>query len=250
MNNTMSAQLSLRQVGFNYGHRFRQGDSNSNNHNNRPDDKDDSFQFYLSEVSVQRGEKIAITGPSGSGKTTLLYLIAGILLPQRGDILVADTAINQQSERWRRQFRASQIGMVFQSFELLEYLSVLDNILLPLRLMPKMRVADYRSRAMILARQTGIEDKLYRRPAQLSQGEQQRVAVCRALICKPQLILADEPTGNLDANNKLRVVDLLLRQCDEIGASLLMVTHDESLIDRFDRTCTIEQLLTTPGTAP
>ena len=226
--------LTLHQVSFRYAHTAQQTEERSA----------DAFRLRLANFSVQPGETVAITGPSGSGKTTLLHLIAGILLPEQGDILLADTALNRQSERSRRQFRASRIGMVFQSFELIEYLSVLDNILLPLRLAAGSRpTRQLRSRAMILARATGIEHKLQRRPAQLSQGEQQRVAVCRALICSPPLILADEPTGNLDPASKQRVVDLLLQQCAQIGTAVLMVTHDHSLIARFDRHHSIDDLL-------
>mgnify|MGYP001821516445 CR=1 FL=1 len=211
------------------------------------DDNSGHFQLQLPEFTVRAGESIAITGPSGSGKTTLLLLIAGILLPEQGTITLDKTTVNQQSERWRRRFRAQRIGMVFQSFELLEYLSVLENILLPLRLVGSRSIARYRSRAMILAERTGIEHKLRARPAQLSQGERQRAAVCRALICKPPLILADEPTGNLDPASKQRVVDLLLQQCADTGSALLMVTHDTSLTSRFDRTCAFGDLLQQRG---
>jgi putative ABC transport system ATP-binding protein len=194
------------------------------------------FQLSVPELHMARGEKVAVIGPSGSGKTTLLNLVSGILVPDQGQVRVADIPINTLGDAQRREFRITRIGFVFQDFKLLDYLSVLDNILLPYRITGALRLdGEVRTRASDLARQMGIGDKLSRHAQALSQGEQQRTAICRALLPQPGLILADEATGNLDPENKGRILDLLFDQVDEHGASLLSVTHDHELLPRFDR---------------
>jgi ABC-type lipoprotein export system ATPase subunit len=136
----------------------------------------------------------------------------------------------------RREFRIRNIGLVFQEFELLEHLSVLDNVLLPYRINPSLHLEPpVRQRAIRLARRVGVSDKLGRFANRLSQGEKQRAAVCRALIAEPELLLADEPTGNLDPANKGRVLDILFDYAEERGATLLTVTHDHDLLGRFGR---------------
>jgi len=146
-----------------------------------------------------------------------------------------------------RNFRAQQVGLIFQEFELLEYLTVLDNILLPYRINRQLKLSDTaRERAVNLAKRTDIYDKLNRYPDQLSQGERQRVAVCRAVVTNPELLLADEPTGNLDPENKSKVLDLLLDMAREHKATLVTVTHDHDLAARFDRVIDFAAL-TTPG---
>jgi putative ABC transport system ATP-binding protein len=175
-------------------------------------------------------------GPSGSGKTTLLSLMAGIRTPETGSIRTAEVDLAPLDEPGRRDFRIRTIGLVFQEFELLEYLSVLDNILLPYRISPALRLErSVRERAVALARQVGIGDKLDRHANLLSQGEKQRVAVCRALLARPPLILADEPTGNLDPTNKDHVLDILFEYAHSSQATLVTVTHDHDLLSRFDR---------------
>jgi putative ABC transport system ATP-binding protein len=194
------------------------------------------FALALPSLSMKSGENTALIGPSGCGKTTLLNLLAGVLLPDRGVVEVGGSAVSGLADAERRDFRIRKLGLVFQAFELLDYLSVLDNILLPLRIGAGLSVtAEYRQRAVDLAERVGIADKLQRHPDQLSQGERQRVAVSRALLLKPSIILADEPTGNLDPANKLVVLDLLVDYAREQGATLLTVTHDRELLDRFDR---------------
>ena len=190
----------------------------------------------IAALRVQRGEKLAVIGPSGSGKTTLLNLIAGILIPAQGKIEVAGTEVSALSDAQRRAFRIRHIGFVFQDFELLDYLDVLDNILHPYRISGALRLdRSVRERARRLADGLGVGDKLRRRPGQLSQGEQQRVAICRALLPGPGLLLADEATGNLDPRNKGRILDLLFDSVDAHGATLVAVTHDHELLPRFDR---------------
>ncbi len=194
------------------------------------------FALRVSELSVARGETVAMIGPSGSGKTTLLSLMAGIRTAQTGDIRTAGKALSTLDEPARRDFRIRAMGLVFQEFELLEYLSVLDNILLPFRISPALRLdGAVRQRATELAREVGLSDKLDRHANLLSQGEKQRVAVCRALLARPPLILADEPTGNLDPANKDHVLDILFGYARSSDATLITVTHDHDLLDRFDR---------------
>lgn len=190
----------------------------------------------MPEFVVAKHEKVAVIGPSGTGKTTLLNLIAGILVPTRGSIRVNETSIEQLTDRKRRQFRITQLGFVFQDFELLDYLNVYDNILHPYRITKALKLdSAVRLRAEMLAAEMGIGDKLRQRSVDLSQGEKQRAAICRALLPQPGLILADEATGNLDPDNKTRILDLLFRAVEEHDTTLLAVTHDYELLKRFDR---------------
>ncbi len=194
------------------------------------------FELRIPELRVDRGEQVAVIGPSGSGKTTLLHLVAGIALPEAGVVETADVDLSRSGDAARRSFRARRLGLVFQEFELLEYLSVLDNILLPYRMNPVLRLdAAARERAQVLAAGVGLRDKLARTPARLSHGERQRAALCRALVTEPELLLADEPTGNLDPANKERALDALFAYCERAGATLLTVTHDYELLPRFGR---------------
>ncbi|MEL6570063.1 MAG: ATP-binding cassette domain-containing protein [Pseudomonadota bacterium] len=194
------------------------------------------FRLSVPQFTLKGGERVAIVGPSGSGKTTLLNLIAGLLSPETGRIDVAGTEVTALTETGRRQFRASQVGFVFQDFALLDYLPARQNILYPYRITPALKLdAAARDRAEALATACGIGDKLDRHPAELSQGEQQRVAICRALVTQPNLILSDEATGNLDPDSKARILDLLFEQAADAGAAVLAVTHDHELLPRFER---------------
>ena len=194
------------------------------------------FRLSIPEFVVADSEKVAVIGPSGSGKTTLLNLIAGILAPVSGTVLVEDLTVSQLNDAGRRDYRITHIGFVFQDFELLDYLNVMDNILHPYRITGALKPdKDVKERAVKLAQDMGIDDKLKRHPNELSQGEKQRAAICRALLPQPKLLLADEPTGNLDTENKIRILDLLFRSVEETGTMLLAVTHDHELLKRFDR---------------
>lgn len=194
------------------------------------------FELAIEQLDIEAGERVAIVGPSGSGKTTLLNLIAGILLPKEGNVQIGETRLSQESETRRRLFRLQNIGLVFQEFELVEYLSTLDNILLPFRLNNAMKLTQaVKQRAGDLAGRLEVADKLHRFPNCLSQGERQRVAICRALITSPQILLTDEPTGNLDPINKMRVLELLMDVVKEDNHTLITVTHDHDLLDHFDR---------------
>ena len=194
------------------------------------------FRLEIPSLAIERGTTAAVIGPSGCGKTTLLNLMAGVTKPMAGQIFTNAVEVTALSDAERRNFRIRNIGLVFQEFELLEYLTVLDNILLPYRINASMELDKaVRDRAIELANQVGIGDKLNRHATKLSQGEKQRVAVCRALLPDPVLLLADEPTGNLDPGNKGRVLDILLDYAARTGATLVTVTHDYDLIDRFGR---------------
>jgi putative ABC transport system ATP-binding protein len=201
------------------------------------------FALQVERLAIGSGETVAVVGPSGSGKTTLLNLLAGVLLPDKGEVRIGADLISALGDSARRDYRIKQVGMVFQNFELLEYLSVLDNILLPLRIGTGLGVTgQLRVRASELAEHVGIGDKLRRHPSQLSQGERQRVAVSRALLLQPTLVLADEPTGNLDPSNKGVVLDLLLDYARSHAATLVTVTHDAELLRRFDRVVDFREL--------
>ena len=194
------------------------------------------FRLRVPELSVGDLDRLAIVGPSGSGKTTLLNLIAGILSPDSGTIEIDGKDVVRLSDSERRQFRATQIGFVFQDFALLDYLSARQNILYPYRITPALKLdTQVRERAQALADACGIGGKLDRHPTALSQGEQQRVAICRALIAQPRLILSDEATGNLDPDSKIRILDLLFEQAEQAGAAILAVTHDHELLPKFER---------------
>jgi len=194
------------------------------------------FRLRVDHLDVERGATVAFVGPSGSGKTTLLNLIAGIVPPFAGHIETDGVDVGGLAERERRGFRVMRIGLVFQEFELLEYLTVADNILLPYRINAALRLdGAVRRRAGELAERVGIADKLGRHPRNLSQGERQRVAVCRAVLPRPALVLADEPTGNLDPANKDRVLKILFDYAAETGSTMLAVTHDHDILERFGR---------------
>ncbi len=193
-----------------------------------------TFRLHIPELSVASGERVAFVGPSGSGKTTLLRLLAGIYLPSAGHLTLGDTAIPELDDAARRRFRITRIGFVFQDFHLIDYLDVEENIRLPYRIHPALKwTSDVARRSEALAEATGIADKRRRRVDELSQGEQQRVAICRALLPEPGLVLADEPTGNLDPANKERILEILFRETRQHGATLVMVTHDRDLLSGF-----------------
>ena len=200
------------------------------------------FRLRVRGITVRAGETVAVIGPSGSGKTTLLHLIAGILVPTSGQVTTHQVEISALAESARRDFRIRHIGLVFQEFELLEHLSVLNNILLPCRISPAVRLQQkHRDRAAELAREVGIGDKLGRYVRKLSHGERQRVALCRSLLLEPPLLLCDEPTGNLDPKNKEHVLDILFAYVRRNNTTLLTVTHDHQLLPHFDETIDFTQ---------
>ena len=194
------------------------------------------FRLAVPRFEVAPGETVALIGASGSGKTTLLSLAAGILAPAAGRVETSGTALAELDDRARRSFRLRRVGLVFQAFELLAHLDVLDNILLPCRLGPAVPMEPrWRQRAEQLAAAVGLGGMISRNVRLLSQGERQRVAICRAMLLEPPLLLADEPTGNLDPVTSAEVLDLLFEQVAASGTTLVTVTHDHDLLPRFSR---------------
>jgi putative ABC transport system ATP-binding protein len=195
------------------------------------------------------GERVFLHGPSGSGKSTLMSLIGGVTVPERGQVSVMGTDLVRLPGAARDRFRAEHLGFVFQLFNLIPYLSALENILLPCRFSTRRRAAveaaggSVRDEALRLAQQLDLAPDLLDRPAaELSVGQQQRVAAARALIGGPRLVIADEPTSALDADRERAFLDLLLAECAATGAAVLLVSHDVRLAERFDRAVALAEI--------
>ena len=180
--------------------------------------------------SMEAGQQIALSGTSGSGKTTLLNLIAGILQPDEGQVELDGKSISSASEAVRDSLRAQLVGYIFQTFNLLQGYTCLENVLLGM----SFGGALDRSRAIELLDHVGLSQRLDYYPRQLSTGQQQRVAVARALANRPKLVLADEPTGNLDPKNAAEALSLIRQTCGEYGAALLLVSHDKEVLNQFE----------------
>ncbi|MBV7565247.1 MULTISPECIES: ABC transporter ATP-binding protein [unclassified Pseudomonas] len=188
-------------------------------------------------LELEKGGSLAIVGSSGSGKSTLLGLLAGLDLPSSGRILLAGNDLGSLDEDARARVRAEHVGFVFQSFQLLDSLNALENVMLPLELEGR---SDARQRATELLERVGLGARLSHTPRQLSGGEQQRVAIARAFAADPDVLFADEPTGNLDTHTGERISDLLFELNQERGATLVLVTHDERLAARCQRVIRLE----------
>ena len=184
--------------------------------------------------SVAEGESLAIVGASGSGKSTLLGLLAGLDTPSKGQILLMDRDISAASEDQRAQIRSQHVGFVFQSFQLIDHLTALENVQLPLELagMPRAEAA---AKAQVWLEKVGLSERLKHRPKTLSGGEQQRVALARAFVTEPDILFADEPTGSLDEQNGQKIIELLFQLNQELGSTLILVTHDMALASRCQR---------------
>jgi lipoprotein-releasing system ATP-binding protein len=200
-------------------------------------------------ISVAVGERIAIVGASGSGKTTLLQILGGLDRPTTGQVLVDGKDIHQLSEQERGALRNRALGFVYQFHHLLPEFSALENVAMPL-LVRRMKVADARAKARSLLDRVGLGQRLGHRPDQLSGGERQRAAVARALVTEPKIVLADEPTGNLDGTNAESVFALMLELNRELGTSLIVVTHDMRLASRMERMYAIERGVLTERPLP
>jgi putative ABC transport system ATP-binding protein len=183
-------------------------------------------------LDIARGDAVAVIGPSGSGKSTLLGLIAGLDAPTAGTITVGGVEITRLGESALARFRRETIGYVFQSYHLIPTLTAAENVAVPLELAGERRVS---ARARVLLEQVGLRDRGDHYPVQLSGGEQQRVALARAVALEPPLLLADEPTGNLDSATGAAIIDLLFALNRERGSTLVLVTHDPALAERADR---------------
>jgi ABC-type lipoprotein export system ATPase subunit len=197
-----------------------------------------SVVIDVPQFTLEAGEQIALAGASGSGKTTLLHLIAGILTPSSGRIIVAGEEMTALSEAGRDRLRAKTIGYVFQTFNLLQGYTALENVMLGQMFGGG---ADSRRARELLAR-VGLSNRLNYRPRQLSVGQQQRVAVARALANRPKLVLADEPTGNLDRRRAREALGLIREVCGENRAALLLVSHDQDALSRFDQVVSLGEV--------
>jgi putative ABC transport system ATP-binding protein len=193
-------------------------------------------------LSVQPAEVVAIVGPSGSGKTSLLMLLAGLERATQGDISVAGQSLTGRSEDELASFRRRTLGIVFQSFHLIPSLTALDNVGLALEIAdPQLSLAETRKAAAEALEAVGLGGRLDHRPSALSGGEQQRVGLARAMIAKPRLLLADEPTGNLDQKTGAMVIELMFNLARQQGTAVVLITHDPSLAARADRVFTMTQ---------
>ena len=195
---------------------------------------DDGSEISVVDVAnftLQSGEMIALHGESGSGKTTFLNLISGILPPDEGIVRFNGTCLNDLNESQKDRLRASSIGYVFQSFNLLQSCTALENLLVAMSFGTTMVESD----ACDMLCKVGLEERINHKPAELSLGQQQRVALARALINRPKLLLADEPTGNLDKKNTLNALNLMRELCAEFNTGLLMVSHESNVISSFEK---------------
>lgn len=193
----------------------------------------------IESYDVETGEQLAMVGRSGCGKTTLLHVVAGISRPDSGRVMIDGWDITRLTEAESDQFRAEKVGYVFQTFNLLAGFSALENVLLGMTFAGK---RSSRSRARQLLDRVGLDHRTTHKPSMLSVGEQQRVAVARALANRPKLLLADEPTANIDSANQQQVIDLLRETCGEEDVALLIVTHSPEVADQFDRVDHLEKL--------
>lgn len=190
-------------------------------------------------LDIHAGEKVAIVGLSGSGKSTLLHILGGLDVPTTGDVVLHGVSFNDLNETGRGNLRNQHLGFIYQFHHLLAEFSATENVAMPLLMRKEVSVAEATRQANELLEQVGLGHRLHHRPAELSGGERQRVAIARALVTRPSLVLADEPTGNLDKDNANAVFDLLSDMQKQYQTALLMVTHDNSLASRADRKLTM-----------
>ncbi|MDX1415778.1 MAG: ABC transporter ATP-binding protein [Candidatus Promineifilaceae bacterium] len=186
-------------------------------------------------LDIHQGEFVSIVGPSGNGKSTLLNMITGIDRPSAGKVIVTGRAVHKMSENELAKWRGRQVGIIFQFFQMLPSLSLLQNVVLPMEFAGKYSRTERRKRALELLDMVDLADQAQKLPGMVSGGQQQRAAIARALATDPPLLIADEPTGNLDAKTAGQVFDLFMRLIDEQGKTMIMVTHDKELAGRIPR---------------
>ena len=186
------------------------------------------------DMTIARGEFVAIMGPSGSGKSTLLHLLGGLDQPTDGEIILAEHPLKELDDKQITLVRRHNVGFIFQFFNLLPTLTAEENVLLPIIIDGK-KVTDFQGRADQLLELVGLIDRRFHKPDQLSGGEQQRVAIARALLTEPAIVLADEPTGNLDSQSGTNIMMLLRRSCDDLSQTIIVVTHDARAAAFADR---------------
>lgn len=191
-------------------------------------------------LEVAEGEFLGIMGPSGSGKTTLLNLIAGLDKPERGDVLIGGQAVSRMSESQLASWRTRNIGFIFQFYHLLPVLTAYENVELPLLLLP-INSTKRREQVLTVLELVGLADRMYHRPGQLSGGQQQRVGIARAIVTDPTLIVADEPTGDLDARSAVEIMNLMGELQKVLNKTILLVTHDPRAADRAQRVVHLEK---------
>ena len=187
------------------------------------------------DISIHSGERIAIVGTSGSGKSTLLHILGGLDVPSSGEVWLHGQLINQLNETQRGELRNKHLGFIYQFHHLLAEFTAIENVAMPLLLRQEVPIAEARAQSVALLEKVGLGHRLSHRPGELSGGERQRVAIARALVTKPSLILADEPTGNLDYANAQGVFDILSELQQDFNTALLMVTHDRQLAKLADK---------------
>lgn len=186
-------------------------------------------------LNIQQGEFVSIVGPSGNGKSTLLNMVTGIDRPSSGEVIVSGRPIHEMSENQLAKWRGQDVGIIFQFFQMLPSLSLLQNVVLPMEFANKFKRSERRERAMDLLELVGLADQANKLPSMVSGGQQQRAAIARALATDPALLIADEPTGNLDAKTAGQVFDLFVHLIEEQGKTMLMVTHDQELANQIPR---------------
>jgi len=186
-------------------------------------------------LDIQQGEFVSIVGPSGNGKSTLLNMVTGIDRPSGGEVIVTGRPVHNMSENELAKWRGQEVGIIFQFFQMLPSLSLLQNVVLPMEFANKFSRSERRERALELLEMVDLADQANKLPSMVSGGQQQRAAIARALATDPPLLIADEPTGNLDAKTAGQVFDLFMRLIEEQGKTMLMVTHDKELADRIPR---------------
>ena len=197
----------------------------------------------IPDLEINQGEKIFLHGPSGCGKSTFLEIVSGVLNFNEGQVEIAGHSLSAMSSSQKDQFRSKHIGYIFQNFNLLPYLSIFENITLPLYLNGKIKyIQNLNSEVDLICEKLGILELIHKNVSQLSVGQQQRVAVARALISQPELILADEPTSALDFDHRNKFLNLLFEICSEKKITLIFVSHDHSLKNLFDRSIAFNEI--------